>query len=57
MKRLKRLLALSAGMSTLALMGLPQAGADVVDEIVKRGELRVAGQTQGPPVSFMYKNG
>ncbi len=34
-----------------------QASADVVEEIVKRGELRVAVQTQGPPVSFVDKNG
>ena len=33
------------------------ASADVVSEIVKRGELRVAVQTQGPPVSFVDKNG
>ena len=33
------------------------ASADVVDDIVKRGELRVAVQTQGPPVSFVDKNG
>ena len=57
MKRFKRLLGLSAGTLTLALMGLPQAGADAVDKIVKRGELRVAVQTQGPPVSFMDKDG
>ncbi len=57
MKRFKRLLALSTGTLTLALMGLPQAGADAVNDIVKRGELRVAVQTQGPPVSFMDKDG
>lgn len=33
------------------------AKADTVDEIVKRGELRVAVQTQGPPFSFVDKNG
>ena len=38
-------------------MGLPQANADVVEDIIKRGELRVAVQTQGPPVSFIDKNG
>ncbi|MDY0095844.1 MAG: ABC transporter substrate-binding protein [Candidatus Vecturithrix sp.] len=31
--------------------------ADTLEEIVKRGELRVAVQTQGPPFSFMDKNG
>lgn len=33
------------------------AKADTVDEIVKRGELRVAVQTQGAPFSFVDKNG
>ena len=33
------------------------ASADVVDDIIARGELRVAVQTQGPPVSFVDKNG
>lgn len=33
------------------------AFADTLDEIVKRGELRVAVQTQGPPFSFLDKNG
>ncbi len=31
--------------------------AGTLDEILKRGELRVAVQTQGPPFSFMDKNG
>lgn len=31
--------------------------ADTLQEILKRGELRVAVQTQGPPFSFMDKNG
>ncbi len=57
MKRFKRLLALSTSILAVALVGLPQAGADVVEDIVKRGELRVAVQTQGPPVSFIDKNG
>lgn len=33
------------------------AWADTLEEITKRGELRVAVQTQGPPFSFMDKNG
>ncbi len=57
MRRFKQLLTLSTGILTFALLGLPQAGADVVEDIVKRGELRVAVQTQGPPVSFIDKNG
>jgi len=36
---------------------ITMAKADTVDEIVKRGELRVAVQTQGPPFSFVDKNG
>jgi len=57
MRRFKRLLTLSTGIRTFALLGLAQARADVVADIVKRGELRVAVQTQGPPVSFVDKNG
>lgn len=33
------------------------AKADLVDDIVQRGELRVAVQTQGPPLSFVNKDG
>jgi polar amino acid transport system substrate-binding protein len=33
------------------------ASADVVDDIIKRGELRVAVQTQGPPVSYVDTKG
>ncbi len=33
------------------------ATADTVDEIVKAGELKIACQTQGPPFSFVDKNG
>ena len=57
MQRFKRLLNLSTGIVAVTLLGVPQAGADVVQDIVKRGELRVAVQTQGPPVSFIDKNG
>lgn len=40
------------------LVGLAaSAQADTLEEIVQRGELRVAVQTQGPPFSFMDKNG
>ena len=34
-----------------------QARADAIQEIVKRGELRVAVQTQGPPVSYVDTKG
>ncbi len=43
-------LGLSAGVAS-------QARADVVEDIVQRGELRVAVQTQGPPLSFVNKDG
>jgi len=33
------------------------AEADLVDDIVQRGELRVAVQTQGPPISFVNAEG
>jgi polar amino acid transport system substrate-binding protein len=33
------------------------AAAGTLDEIAKRGELRIACQTQGPPFSFVDKNG
>jgi len=33
------------------------AWASTLEEIIKRGELRVAVQTQGPPFSFIDKNG
>lgn len=45
-------LALGLGMAVAA-----PATADTLEEIIKRGELRVAVQTQGPPFSFMDKNG
>ncbi|MCB8821244.1 ABC transporter substrate-binding protein [Microvirga rosea] len=53
----------SAFIMTAALAVLGQAAssaqveAGTLDEILKRGELRVAVQTQGPPFSFMDKNG
>lgn len=34
-----------------------QARADTVEDIVQRGELRVAVQTQGPPLSFVNRDG
>ncbi len=43
-----------------AILGLVFAGfasAGTLEEILQRGELRVAAQTQGPPFSFIDKNG
>jgi len=57
MKALGRLLLTAAGMLALFLGISGTASADVIEDIVKRGELRVAVQTQGPPVSFVDKNG
>ncbi|MHA1571346.1 MAG: substrate-binding periplasmic protein [Alphaproteobacteria bacterium] len=46
------------GLLVLGLGALAQsASADVVSDIVKRGELRVAVQTQGPPVSYVDTQG
>ncbi|WP_419786789.1 ABC transporter substrate-binding protein [Pseudodesulfovibrio sp.] len=54
MKRIALCLAVMLCMLTAAVASA-QAGA--LEEIVKRGELRVACQTQCPPFSFMDKNG
>jgi polar amino acid transport system substrate-binding protein len=49
---------LAALVSLAVVFGLcAAASASTLDEIVKRGKLRVAVQTQGPPFSFMDKNG
>jgi polar amino acid transport system substrate-binding protein len=52
MKRVKWLIAflMVMGFASLAVAG-------TLDEIAQRGELRVACQTQGPPFSFIDKNG
>jgi polar amino acid transport system substrate-binding protein len=56
MNNIKRLLGL--GVFALGLSVVAQsASADVVKDIVKRGELRVAVQTQGPPVSYVDTKG
>ncbi|HSO62396.1 MAG TPA: ABC transporter substrate-binding protein [Desulfobacterales bacterium] len=52
MKRVKWLIALLlvVGFASMSIAG-------TLDEIAQRGELRVACQTQGPPFSFIDKNG
>ncbi len=56
MKKFTKLLGL--GLCALGLSVIAQsASADVVSDIVKRGELRVAVQTQGPPVSYVDTKG
>jgi polar amino acid transport system substrate-binding protein len=56
MNKFRKLLGLALCTLGLSIVA-STASADVVKEIVKRGELRVAVQTQGPPVSFVDKNG
>ncbi len=55
-QRRKGFMAALAVMALLVGFALP-AAADTLEEIVQRGELRVAVQTQGPPFSFVDKNG
>ncbi len=57
MRRLARLMLLVGLALGLGTVTQGVARADAVKDIVKRGELRVAVQTQGPPVSFVDKNG
>ena len=57
MRLLKRVLGLPIVAAALALAGGPAADATTMEDILSRGELRVAVQTQGPPVSFVDKNG
>lgn len=56
MKIITKLFAL--GLYALGLSAFVQtASADVVGDIVKRGEMRVAVQTQGPPISYIDTKG
>jgi polar amino acid transport system substrate-binding protein len=56
MNKITKLLGL--GLCALGLSAIVQpASADVVADIVKRGELRVAVQTQGPPISYVDTKG
>lgn len=58
MKALLKKMAATLAVVTAAWATLSApARADEMDEILKRGELRVAVQTQGPPVSFVNKAG
>ncbi len=54
--RIKPLFHLAMGV-LLALGFSAAVSAGTLDEIAQRGELRVACQTQGPPFSFIDKNG
>lgn len=55
MKKFKLLSVMMAVAFIFGLSGMVSAGT--LDEISKRGELRVACQTQGAPFSFIDKNG
>ena len=57
MKAMQRLWLAATGILALCVGVQGSASADVVKDIVKRGELRVAVQTQGPPVSYVDTKG
>ena len=49
---------ISVVMAFLMILGIASfAAAGTLEEIAQRGELRIACQTQGPPFSFIDKNG
>ena len=55
MKKVKVLAILVSLAVIFGLLGIASAGT--LDEILKRGEIRIACQTQGAPFSFVDKNG
>jgi polar amino acid transport system substrate-binding protein len=55
MKRLKSISVFAALVIIFGCWGLASAGT--LDDIAKRGELRIACQTQGAPFSFVDRNG
>ncbi|MFC5386204.1 ABC transporter substrate-binding protein [Aquamicrobium segne] len=58
LSKVKALLGSALFLALAAYVASPvSAEAGTLDDIVARGELRVAVQTQGPPFSFMDKNG
>ena len=57
MKALQKLWLATGAILALCLGVQSSARADVVEDILERGELRVAVQTQGPPVSFVDRSG
>lgn len=57
MKRFLSSLALVTLIASVTIGGPALAQADVVKEIMMRGEMVVGVQTQGPPISFIDKNG
>lgn len=57
MRKLTQLLALPVLAVGLMVAGQTGAKASTMEDILNRGEIRVAVQTQGPPVSFVDKHG
>lgn len=57
MKVLKTLVAGAAAFVAAHAATVSAAGADTVQDVVNRGALNVAVQTQGPPFSFVDKHG
>ena len=55
MKKVKVLAILVSLAVMVGLSGIASAGT--LDEILKRGEIRIACQTQGAPFSFVDRNG
>ena len=55
MKKVNLFTALVSLAIFFCFLGIASAGT--LDEIAQRGELRIACQTQGPPFSFVDKNG
>lgn len=55
MKQYFRRMIFSVAALSLVFAGIASAGT--LEDILQRGELRVAAQTQGPPFSFLGKNG
>lgn len=54
---MKYLLNMAVALVAALAATFTMAHADEMDDILARGELRIAVQTQGPPVSFVDKNG
>jgi polar amino acid transport system substrate-binding protein len=58
MNRVRRLVPLAVGVvALLGLSSLPARAADVVERMAETGIIHVAVQTQGPPISFVDRNG
>ncbi|WP_200342990.1 ABC transporter substrate-binding protein [Rhodovibrio sodomensis] len=54
---IRNLLTVAGAIALSLSIAAGTARADLVDDIVQRGTLRVAVQTQGPPISFVNKEG